>query len=242
MILELQRESDRLNEHEQKSLDVVLSSINHMEEVVTRLLNYARPDPMQFEAGNINAIIEESLELAKPYLKKYQISLDKNLDKRLPDILMDKKNLREAFVNLITNAVHAISSNLKSGVRNKLSIKTTKKHLKSTVRESRTNGVHIEADSSGLLNNDSEIIIEAGTHVIQISFCDSGVGIGGEEINKVFNPFFTKNKSGGTGLGLTMVKRTVNSHQGIISVESDPGAGTCFTILLPLILNQNGID
>jgi signal transduction histidine kinase len=52
-------------------------------------------------------------------------------------------------------------------------------------------------------------------------------------MKRIFDPFFTM-KAGGTGLGLPMVKRTVNAHHGIIHVESTPGKGSEFIIYLPI--------
>jgi signal transduction histidine kinase len=71
---------------------------------------------------------------------------------------------------------------------------------------------------------------------IKISVHDEGEGIPGDIIDKIFNPFFTT-KQKGTGLGLHIVKNILEAHQGSISVESKPHAGTTFTILLPGVTN-----
>ena len=68
---------------------------------------------------------------------------------------------------------------------------------------------------------------------ITISIQDSGVGIPNEDMNKLFDPFFST-KEGGIGLGLSIAHRIIDQHHGKIEVESDPGKGTLFTIWLPV--------
>ncbi len=67
----------------------------------------------------------------------------------------------------------------------------------------------------------------------RIEVTDTGTGISPEHIHKIFNAYFSA-KKGGTGLGLAMTKRIVAEHCGQISVHSEPGKGTSFTIFLPL--------
>ena len=69
---------------------------------------------------------------------------------------------------------------------------------------------------------------------ITIVVGDTGVGIEPEHINKIFDPFYsTKSPGKGTGLGLSVCHRIIESFGGIITVQSVPGEGTTFTILLP---------
>jgi signal transduction histidine kinase len=68
---------------------------------------------------------------------------------------------------------------------------------------------------------------------VRISVADTGRGIPEELKARVFSPFFTT-KAEGSGLGLVIVRRTVTNYGGRISLESTEGAGTCFTIYLPV--------
>jgi signal transduction histidine kinase/putative methionine-R-sulfoxide reductase with GAF domain len=68
---------------------------------------------------------------------------------------------------------------------------------------------------------------------IQLSIQDSGVGIPGEDIDKLFDPFFST-KEGGIGLGLSIAHRIIDQHHGKIEVESAAGKGTLFTVWLPI--------
>ncbi|MDR0486983.1 MAG: PAS domain S-box protein [Treponema sp.] len=68
---------------------------------------------------------------------------------------------------------------------------------------------------------------------IRISVCDTGMGISEENLTKIFEPYFTT-KETGTGLGLTQVFKIIREHQGEIAVDSAPGEGTDFEIILPI--------
>ncbi len=69
-------------------------------------------------------------------------------------------------------------------------------------------------------------------HTVQISITDTGKGMSPENMNKIFNPFFTT-KPKGTGLGLAICKRLIELHNGTIHVSSTPGEGTTFYITIP---------
>ena len=68
---------------------------------------------------------------------------------------------------------------------------------------------------------------------VRISVCDTGVGISGEHLKKIFEPYFTTRESG-SGLGLTLVFKIIREHQGEIAVDSREGEGTDFEIMLPV--------
>jgi two-component system sensor histidine kinase HydH len=68
---------------------------------------------------------------------------------------------------------------------------------------------------------------------IRVTVCDSGKGIKPDDLAKIFNPYFTT-KATGTGLGLTMVQKVIEEHQGTIRVVSNPQTGTRFEMVIPL--------
>jgi signal transduction histidine kinase len=78
--------------------------------------------------------------------------------------------------------------------------------------------------------------VSATDDVITIKIRDTGCGIEQAHLQKIFEPFFTTKPVGtGTGLGLSLSYSILQKHQGKISVESEPGQGTCFTISLPIL-------
>ncbi|MGB0522649.1 MAG: ATP-binding protein [Flammeovirgaceae bacterium] len=102
-----------------------------------------------------------------------------------------------------------------------------------------------------LINNASQAIEGKGTITIKtntnqeqdtvtISIIDTGVGMDEDTINHIFDPFYTTKPIGeGTGLGLSISIKIIKSHNGEITVTSQPGQGTCFAITLPITQNHN---
>ncbi len=76
------------------------------------------------------------------------------------------------------------------------------------------------------------------THVI-IDIKDTGPGISADDVDKIFDPYFTT-KPKGTGLGLAIVHKIIDAHQGQIKVRSTPGRGTVFSIVLPVTAEHRG--
>ncbi len=75
---------------------------------------------------------------------------------------------------------------------------------------------------------------DSGSSGLRLTISDTGVGIEGENLARIFDPFFTTKEVGkGTGLGLSIVHGIIKEHHGTISVESRPGVGTTFTIVIP---------
>ncbi|MDQ3710816.1 MAG: ATP-binding protein [Acidobacteriota bacterium] len=90
------------------------------------------------------------------------------------------------------------------------------------------NAVQAMEKSGGILN----VIISAEEKFVKIEVLDRGVGISEENLDKIFEPYFST-KETGTGLGLAIVKKNVDDHNGLIDAESTLGEGTKFTVKLP---------
>ena len=89
-------------------------------------------------------------------------------------------------------------------------------------------------DNQGTLTLD---VVEQDTNIL-VKITDSGKGIQPEIIMKIFEPFFTTKPAGeGSGLGLDIVKKIIEKHQGRVYVESVPGK-TAFTVSLPINLTE----
>jgi len=87
-----------------------------------------------------------------------------------------------------------------------------------------------------ILNKNGKISINASIECkkfIIIDFKDNGIGIDKEDLDKIFEPFFTK-KAKGTGLGLTICNELINLHGGIIDIKSKKGKGTTVTLKFPI--------
>jgi signal transduction histidine kinase len=194
-----------------------------MEKIVNNLLGFSRAVKPVLAPGDINMIINECLLFVQPQFRKKNISVKKILNPSLPNILMDENLLKEGIINLIINSEQAIKTNGEIFVSTDLVIQKTEINdfaYVDKVKRSKTVGQY-------------KINLPKGSQLIKIEIHDNGVGIAKQNLHKIFDPFFTT-KSGGSGLGLAMVKRTINQHGGVVLVESGPKDGTTFTILLPL--------
>lgn len=90
----------------------------------------------------------------------------------------------------------------------------------------------IEGKGKITITTFEEAVESNGTKFICVSIEDTGIGIPKEDLDKIFNPFFTK-KPNGTGLGLPITQRLLYQYKGEIEVESEPGVGTKITIKFP---------
>ncbi len=94
------------------------------------------------------------------------------------------------------------------------------------------------ADNSRKASSRGGIVsIKAEEHQdqLRISVADKGEGMSEEVLSKIFEPFYSSSKSGGTGLGMLVVKHVVEAHQGTIDVWSEPGRGTIVSLTLPFV-------
>lgn len=102
--------------------------------------------------------------------------------------------------------------------------------------------INILINACHAIDNQGEIIIktwEKGKSIF-ISFSDTSCGIPSENLDKIFQPFFTAKEEGkGTGLGLSIAYEIINKHHGDIAIDSKPGIGTTFTIRIPVENNVN---
>ena len=237
MILQLQQESKRLGSENRKSIGVALDSIHRMETVVQELLNFARPSPMEFRTTDLNGLVREGLTLVLPRFGGRRIALSRRLDPHIPPMPLDGSHIREAVVNILLNALQAVEGK-HSGVRKgKITLVTKRVVLPRTLRD-----LHSPVDAQGgegVPSGGREIVLRKGLSCASVSVADNGPGMDRTVLGRIFDPFFTT-KTNGTGLGLPMVKRTVNAHGGILTVKSIRGKGATFEILLPLRIEPPG--
>lgn len=159
------------------------------------LVAYARPSNEAAAPVAIHAVIDRALVFCEHVLSHSEIEVERDFTQAMGPVSGLTGQLTQVFVNLVTNACHAMTP---QGGR--LVVKTKPG----------------EADS------------------VRVEVCDTGHGIPQEHLEQLFDPFFTTKSDGrGTGLGLAIVHDIVNAHGGTISVQSEVGIGTTFTLELP---------
>ena len=175
-------------------------------EIVRELMVYSGEERGNLERVDLSGLVEEMLDLLKASMSKH-LTLRLDLCKDLPAVRCNATQIRQVVMNLIINASQAIGR--KDGVI--------------YVRTSRAAEGQGLTSNAGAASQDDDVRLEIS---------DTGCGMTEVEKAKIFDPFFTT-KPGGHGLGLALVHGIVQSHGGAINVESTPGRGTTFDILLP---------
>ena len=171
--------------------------------IVGNLLNFSRTgNAAEFVEINVNKLLDDTLQLLEPQLRKTQIEIVKNYADVSPKIYGNAGKLQQVFTNLIINA-----------------------------RDAMFGGGTITLTTD--FENEDEIIVEVS---------DTGSGIEPENINKIYDPFFTtKGVGSGTGLGLAVSYGIVQEHAGAITATSEVGEGTTFRLVFPVAQKQQQI-
>jgi two-component system NtrC family sensor kinase len=174
------------------------------QKIIQNLLTFSRQDEFTFEEINLNQVVEKALSLAAYQIEKSKINLVKDLYDSPLMILGNMQGLEQIIINLLLNAKDAIEQ----------------KHLEKDVQEKG------EIKIRTRINPDKFVAVD---------IADNGCGIEQKKIAQIFNPFYTSKKVGkGTGLGLSVSLGTAQSHGGFIDVESTPGKGSVFSLILPI--------
>jgi len=180
--------------------------------IVQDLLTLARRGVAATEVVNINSIIMEYLlspEHARLEVNHANVTIKRHLDPNLLNILGSPVHLSKTIMNLVSNAAEAM---LDGG---KMVISTENRY----------------EDRSKYAYDD----IKEGDYAT-VTVKDTGIGISQEDLERIFEPFYTKKSMGrsGTGLGMAVVWGTVKDHQGYIDIQSKEGKGTSITLYFPV--------
>lgn len=204
-ILERGLRDNRL-EHMTRGWEIVSRNQRRINDLVLDMLHYSRKREPNFERHSLNAVVREAIELIAPRAAEKQIAIVQKLDADLPEIWFDPAGIHHACLNILVNAVDAVEP--RSG--------------RVTITTSRY---------SGAPRNPRQTRPE---ELLAINISDNGAGISESELERIFQAFHSTKGHQGTGLGLAVSRKIVEEHQGAIDVQSQIGAGSTFTIILPL--------
>lgn len=168
-------------------------------EIVKGLRVFSRLDEDDLKLANIHDGLDSTLVILNHQLGDH-IKVTKNYAE-LPLIECYPGKLNQVFLNIMTNAIHAINLRWNKQIGGELTVAT----------RSDDNNAYI-------------------------SIQDNGIGMDEATQKKIFEPFFTTKEVGeGTGLGMSIAYNTIKKHNGYIELESTPGVGTTFTLVIPLV-------
>lgn len=191
-------------------LDVVLNTVRRGQELVNRILAFARTtDPVRTDTDPAEPT-REAIRLLRTTLPS-SIEIHEGIDPDIPHVMADSSELRQIVMNLATNATQAM-------------------HAQGGVLDICL--VPVMVDKLFLVDHPG---MREGLHV-HLTVSDTGVGVHPEDIGHIYEPFFTTKPSGeGSGLGLAVVDQIVQSLGGTIEVRSRVGEGTRFDIYIPSV-------
>jgi two-component system, cell cycle sensor histidine kinase and response regulator CckA len=198
-----------LSEEHHETLEVLQEATRRSSELTSQLLIFSRKKPNKVLPIDVHSLLHNIADLLKRTAdRNIQISLDLGAPQYI--VSCNEGQLHSALMNLGLNGIQAMP---RGGT---LSF------------------------SSALITLDAQDCSPLPFQLVpglflMIKVQDSGIGIPPEVQNRIFEPFFTTKEIGqGTGLGLTMVYRMLESHKGAIDVSSQEGEGTCFRLYLPI--------
>ena len=180
-----------------EAAEVIKQEIDRLDRVIKALLDFGRPSTPTLVRTDVNEVLQDVILFTNRFAKQSDVRIIEDLAEDLPPVSGDPDQLKQVFLNLVTNAVQAMDE-----TGGTITIQTRP-----------------EADE-----------------YVRISVADTGPGIAPGDLTKVFDPFFTK-RAEGTGLGLTIVHRIIDEHEGHIEVVSSPD-GSVFTVTLPAAMDE----
>ncbi|HPC61135.1 MAG TPA: ATP-binding protein [Verrucomicrobiota bacterium] len=179
--------------------------------IVRELLCFAATPRIELQPEDWNALVESSLALLHFEIAASQTALDLRLADGLPPVRVNRQKIQQIFVNLVLNALQAMPA------AGRLSLITRL----------------ITADADLSRSHPACREFKPGIPLVLTQILDNGPGIAPEHLPRVFDPFFTTKPVGeGTGLGLAVVKKIVELHDGAIDIRNARQGGTLVTLIL----------
>lgn len=205
---DIRSEVDELTGLLKDNLEKIVQHGRRADSIVKNMLLHSREGGGEHRLSDINAVVEESLNLAyhgaRAEKPQFDVTLERDLDPAAGSADVFPQEITRVLLNLIGNGFHAVAKR------------------------------KAENEAAGYAPVVTAATRDRGDHV-EIRIRDNGTGIPDEVKEKMFNPFFTTKPAGeGTGLGLSMSHDiVVKQHGGTIDVATEPGKFTEFTLLLP---------
>src|SRR6266849_1725191 len=211
----------------------IFSSGTHLLSLINDILDLSKVEAgkmmLDLEPVLVSSLLGNSLSIVREKAAAHHISLDMDAAEALGSIQADARKVKQIVYNLLSNAV-----------------KFTAGGGQVTLRAGRVPRAEVGQLSGSWTGRSFPLADSAFPEFLKISVTDSGIGISGDGLERLFKPF-SQVDSGlarrfeGTGLGLAMVKLLAELHGGTVAVENAVGEGSCFTIWLPLRAPEEGV-
>jgi len=194
-----------------RNLTLLEGAFDSIRSTVRNLLDLNRPGKQVLQTVNVNRVIESTLALVRSNLKKNRVVTDLQLSPGLPGVVATPQQISQVIMNLINNAVESINGISRSDEWETADLKGGRVTFKTYPR-------------------DKWVVMEV---------TDTGPGIPEEDLPQIFDPFFTRKKKIGMGVGLSICHGIIEQNRGTIVAGNAPDGGAVFTIELPLFEKPN---
>ncbi len=188
-------------------LELINNAFISIRNTVRNLIDLNRPGREKKQPMNVNQVIENTVALTRSHLKKNMVSIKLNLAAKISTINASPQQIGQVIMNLVNNAVESIIN---------------APDFQEKLNQPTPFGGEISIDT---YNREENILI---------SVKDNGPGISESDLEKVFDPFFTRKKNMGMGIGLSICQSIIEDHKGVLYANNVPQGGAVFTIRLPL--------
>ncbi len=192
-------------EPEGQYAQIIAREVDRLERIVRDVQGMSREARPSLVETDLHTLLQDCLVLFAERIAQQRVQLRMELVERPPILPLDPVQVKQAAVNLLANALEAMTGGGTLTVGTRIA----------------------RAEQPELVDR------SASDEWAVVSVADTGGGIPEEILAEVFNPFFTT-KEAGTGLGLTLVRRIARAHRGRVEVDNRPGEGVTFRLWLPM--------
>jgi PAS domain S-box-containing protein len=204
-------------EDARRSASLVVADAYRAGEIIGRIRSLAKKAPLQKDWLDVNEAIREVIAMAQGELKQNGVVLQTKLANDLPVILGDRIQLQQVLLNLLVNAVDAMSG-MRPGQRRIL------------VSSRKVTAAAGHPDESTIPH---EILAEPEGNGVLVSLADSGPGVEPETVDQLFGAFYTT-KPQGLGMGLAISRSILEAHGGRLWATANAPKGAVFNFILPI--------
>jgi CheY-like chemotaxis protein len=203
--VELARQDVGATHPAMQSLDEIRKASHRAKDLVQRILTFASQHQEPQSVIRLRPVVEEAVTFLRATLPA-GVEVAATFDPDAPTVLADSTQIHQVLINLCTNAWQAMN-----GHAGRIDI--------------RLDSITLDAEAARADAN-----LQPG-HFARLCVTDTGTGMDAATLERIFEPFFTTKPVGqGTGLGLSVVHGIVKAHDGAITVTSQPGEGTTFSL------------
>lgn len=195
---------------ERENMEVVFNATESAKKLVERVMAFGHMDEAHRKSIDIGAVVGKTLELL-PTMVPSSVTTKIVLDKDVGTVRAEVEQIETVILNLVFNAVDAIR-----GKAGRIDIGLMRIDI-------------------GGADGETVLGLDPGAYA-RLTVLDDGLGMDEATQDRIFDPFFTTKEEGeGTGLGLSSARGIVDSHGGVITVESTVARGSKFSVFLPLV-------